>query len=120
MAKEKNIKTDWAVFTMTCLNFVLDKIKPLGFLYLYTKGRDNYSLRGTGVALCGVDDTLFIVCEVWDKRDSKRRHLALSDANKFGPPCDDVLVAMAKHPNFERIDDIVDQDRDLCLRFMGE
>ena len=72
------------------------------------------------MSLLGVDYTFFVVCEVWDKRDSKRRYLALSDANKFGPPCDDVLVAMAKHPNFERIDDIVDQDRDLCLRFMGE
>ena len=32
--KEKNIKTARAVFTMTCLNFILDEIKPLGFLYL--------------------------------------------------------------------------------------
>ena len=32
--KEKKIKTDRAVFTMTCVDFVLDKIKPLGFLHL--------------------------------------------------------------------------------------
>ena len=30
--KEKNIKTALAVFTMTCLNFILDEIKPLGFI----------------------------------------------------------------------------------------
>ena len=36
--KEKNIKTDRAVFTMACLEFVLDKIKPLGFLLLNMEG----------------------------------------------------------------------------------
>ena len=54
------------------------------------------------------------------KRDRKRRHLALRDADKFGPPCDDILAAMAEHSNFERIDDIVDQDMDLCFCFRGE
>ena len=32
--KEKEIKTARAVFTITCLNFALDEIKPLEFLYL--------------------------------------------------------------------------------------
>ena len=57
MAKEKNIKTDWAVFTMTCLNFVLDKINPLSFLHLDVERWEAYSLRGDGEALRGIDNT---------------------------------------------------------------
>ena len=32
--KENKIKTARSVFTMTCLDLVLDEIKPLGFLHL--------------------------------------------------------------------------------------
>ena len=46
-----------AVFTMTCLDSVLDKINPLRFLILDVEGWDTYVLRGAGVALCGVNDT---------------------------------------------------------------
>ena len=38
--KEKNIKTARAFFTMTCLDFVLDEINPLGFLHLVVEGWD--------------------------------------------------------------------------------
>ena len=48
------------------------------------------------------------------------RHLAFRDADGFGSPCDDVLAALVEYPNFEQIDDIVDQDRNLCLCFRGE
>ena len=97
----------------------MDEIKPLGFLHLDVEGWDIYALHGAGVALRGVDDTCLFVYEVWDERDRKRRHIALMDANGFGPPCDNVLAAMAEHPNFGRIDNIVDQDRNMCLRFRG-
>ena len=102
---------------MTCLDFILDEIKPLRFLHLNVEGWETYSLRGTGVELCGVDNTCFVVCEVWDEKDRSRRHLSLRDADGFRLPCNNVLAAMAEHPNFKRIDDIVDQDRNLCLRF---
>ena len=80
---------------MTCLDFVLDKIKPLGFLHLDIEGWENYALRGGVVSLRFVGDTFFVVCEVWDDRDRKRRCLALGNANGFSPPCDYVLAAMA-------------------------
>ena len=64
--KEKNIKTDRAVFTMTCLDFVLDKINPLGFLHLDVEGWETYALCGSGVELCGIYDICFVACEVWD------------------------------------------------------
>ena len=92
--KEKNIETARAVFTMTCLDFVLDDIKPLRFLQLKMEGRETYALRGARVALRGVDSTCFVVCEVWDERDRKMRHLALGDTDVFEPPCDDVIAVM--------------------------
>ena len=58
------------------------------------EGWETYSLRGAGVVLRGVDDTCFVVCEVWDYRDRKRRNIALRDADGFVPPCDNFLVAM--------------------------
>ena len=102
MDKEKKIKMAPAVFTMTCLDFVLDKIKPLGFLHLDVEGWKAYVLCGAEEALRGVNNTCFFVCEVWYERDRTRRYLALRNADGYGPPCDDVLAAMAEHPNFER------------------
>ena len=93
---------DPSVFTVTCLDFFLDEINPLRFLHLDVEGWDAYVLRGDGEALHGVNNTCFVVCEVWDDRDRKRRYLALRGADGSGPPCDDVLVAMAEHPNFNR------------------
>ena len=57
---------------------------------------------------------------MWDDRDRKRRHITLRDAGGFRPPCNDFLVTIAEHPNFDRIDDIIDQDRNFCLHFRGE
>ena len=87
---------------MTCLDFVLDEIKTLGFLHLDMEGWETYTLCRAEEALRGVNDTCFIVCEVWDERDRKRRHIALREADGFRPPCDDVLASMTEHPNFER------------------
>ena len=85
--KEKKIKTDLAISTVTCLDFILDDINPLGnFLHLNVEGWETYALHGYGVALHGVDNACFIVCEVWDERDRKRRHLNLREDNRFGPP----------------------------------
>ena len=75
-----------AVFTMKCLYFFLDKIKPLGLLHLDAEGWETDALRGAGEALCGINNTCFVVYEVWDERDRKRRYLALRDANGSGPP----------------------------------
>ena len=48
---------------MTCLDFVLDEIKPLGFLHLDVESWETYALRGAGVALRSVDETCFVFCE---------------------------------------------------------
>ena len=60
--KEKKINMVPAVFTMTCLNFVLDEIKLLRFLYLDMKGWEAYALRGAEETLRGVNDICFDVC----------------------------------------------------------
>ena len=98
--KEKKIKMAPVVFTMAFLDFVLDDIKPLGFLRLVVERWEAYYLRGAGEALRSVNNNCFVVCEVWDDRDRKRNYIALRDANVPGTPCDDVLSAMEEHPNF--------------------
>ena len=75
----------------------LGRDKALGLLHLDVEGWDTYALRGAGVALHGVDDTCFVVCEVSEERDRKRRNIALSDANVLVPLCKDVLAAMVEH-----------------------
>ena len=57
LEKEKKIKMTPAVFTMTCLYFVLDEINPLGFLHLDVEEWEAYALRGGVEALRGVNDT---------------------------------------------------------------
>ena len=54
--KDKKVKTDWAVFTMTCLDYIVDEINPLGFLYLNMEGWETYALRGSEVALRSVGE----------------------------------------------------------------
>ena len=49
------------VFTMTCLDFVLDEIKPVEFLHLDVEGWEAYALRGAGEGLRGVNETCFVV-----------------------------------------------------------
>ena len=104
---------------MTCLDLVLDKINPLGFLHLDVEGWDTYALLGAGEALRGIDNTCFVVCEVWYERYRKRRHLFHRDAYGFRPPYDNVISAIVEYPNFEYIYNIVDQDRNLGFRFRG-
>ena len=91
-----------AVLTMMCLDFVLEEIDPLGFLHLNVEGWEAYALRGAGEEINSVNNTCFVVCEVWDETDRKRRYLDLRDADGSRHPYDDVLAAMAEHPNFER------------------
>ena len=101
VGKEKNIKIAQAVFTMTCLDLVLDKIKPNWFLHLDVEGWNKYALYGDRVAPRGVEDTCFVICEVWYERDRNSKHLGHRYANGFGPTCDDIFPAMAEHPIFK-------------------
>ena len=45
------------VFTMMCLEFVLDNINPLGFLHLDVEEWETYAVRGAIEALRGVNNT---------------------------------------------------------------
>ena len=85
---------------MTCLDFVLDEINPLGFLHLNVKGWETYALRGAVEAFHGVNGTCFVFCEVWDERDKKRMYLAPRDTYGFRPPYNGILAATVEHPNF--------------------
>ena len=71
-------------------------------MHFDVEGWEVYALRGAREALRGFKYTYFVVFEVWYERDRKRRYIALRDADGSGPPCDDILAAMAEHPNFER------------------
>ena len=102
------------------LDFILDEIEPLGFLHLDVEGWEAYSLRRAGEALRGVIDTCFVICEVWDDRDRKRRYLPLSDADGSGPPCDNSSPPWRNILTSSRIDDIVDHNWNLCFPFRGE
>ena len=66
------------------------------------QGWEAYDLHGAGDELHGDNDKCFVFCEVWDERDRKRMYSALRYANGSGPPCDNILAAMADHPNFEQ------------------
>ena len=61
--KDKKIKTNWAVFTMTCLEFVLDEINPLGFLHLDMEGwRPTPWGPESHSAALTIPDSLFVRC----------------------------------------------------------
>ena len=91
-----------AVFTMTCLHFVVDEIKPLGFLHLDVEGWEAYALCGMErhSAVSRLHTSLSVRC--WMRGIGREMNLALMDADGSGPPYDDFIAAMAEHPNFER------------------
>jgi len=99
---------------MISLDSMKNEINPLGLLHLDVEGWEARALHGANEILSEIKDTCYIVCEVWDEKDRKKRHKAVVDAE--GKPGDAVLAAIEAYSQFERLDDIVDQDRNLFFR----
>jgi len=53
------------------------------------------------------------VCEVWGEKDRKMRKKAVIDADGDR----DVLTTMEKFQQFKRLDDILDQERNLFFQW---
>jgi len=113
---EKNNEHDTKV-PMISLDHMKEEILPLGLLHLDVEGWEARALNGAQEILSQIHATCFIVAEVWDEKDRKKRHKAIID-----PDCksgDDVLAAMAPYHQFERLPDIIDQDRNLFFQYNG-
>jgi hypothetical protein len=100
--------------SMISLDSIKHEILPLGLLHLDVEGWESRALNGSTEILSETTNTCFVICEVWDEKDRKKRHKAIIDAE--GKPGDDVLAAMEMYPQFERLDDVVDHERNLFFR----
>lgn len=99
--------------TMISLDSIKDEILPLGLLHLDVEGWESKALLGASDILRETTTDCYIICEVWDERDRKMRKKAIREDTLAGR---DVLTLMGKFPQFERTDDIVDQERNLFFR----
>ncbi len=105
--------------SMISLDSMMEEILPLGFLHLDVEGWEVEALRGADKILKETNNVCYVVCEVWDIKDKKRRHLAVRDTlteDGDGEPGHGVLTSMAAYPQFERLPDIVDQDRNMFFK----
>lgn len=94
---------------MISLDSMAEEIGKLGLLHLDIEGWEARALKGASNILRGIDHTCFIIAEVWDDRDLKKRHKAVIDPRPDG----EILEIMNNFSNFERKEDIVDQERNL-------
>lgn len=116
---------------MISLDSIKSQIMPLGLLHLDVEGWEAQALKGATSILKESNHTCFIICEVWDEKDRRRRQKALenrvtleTDVNSDGrlsvddyemSPEDEIVSIMAQYKQFYRHDDIVDQDRNLVF-----
>ncbi len=116
---------------MISLDSIKSQIIPLGLLHLDVEGWEAQALKGATSILKESNDTCFIICEVWDGKDRRRRQKALenrvtleTDRNNEGEfiiddyemsPEDEIISIMAQYKQFYRHDDIVDHDRNLVF-----
>lgn len=100
---------------MISLDHMKEEILPLGLLHLDVEGWEARALKGAQDILSQINATCFIVAEIWDEKDRKKRQKAVID-----PDCEsgfDVLAAMKPYQQFERLPDIIDQDRNLFFQY---
>jgi hypothetical protein len=100
---------------MISLDSIKEEILPLGFLHLDVEGWEARALNGAQEIISQINDTCFIVAEIWDEKDCKKRQKAV--INPDCRPGDDVLASMMPFDQFERLADIVDQDRNLFFKY---
>lgn len=106
---DDNDNVDIENIKMISLDSMAEEIGKLGLLHLDIEGWEARALKGASNILRGIDHTCFIIAEVWDDRDLKKRHKAVLDPR----PDDEILEIMSTFSNFERKEDIVDQERNL-------
>jgi FkbM family methyltransferase len=131
------INDDHTNIPMISLDSMKDDIMPLGFLHLDVEGWESQALLGASAILQQTLSNSYIICEVWDKKDRMRRKKAIESQTQYGTNipsnslCDDghgekeqhnakyispeneLVSIMSKYPQFQRQDDIVDQDHNL-------
>jgi FkbM family methyltransferase len=101
---------------MISLDSMKEEILPLGLLHLDVEGWEPRALLGAREILeqTSAGTKCFVVAEVWNERDCKRR--GMGEAK----PDDGVIAAMQQHPHFQRVDDIVDVERNLVFECISE
>lgn len=103
---------------MISLDSIQNEILPLGILHLDVEGWEARAIRGANEILSQVNKTCYIIAEVWDEKDRKMRRRASSTFNTDGSiPEEEILTIMNDHPQFLRLDDIVDQERNLFFEW---
>lgn len=128
-------------FQMISLDSMYDIIMPLGLLHLDIEGWEPAALRGASTILTDTKKKLkssfscYIICEVWDSKDEKRRSLAVrresttiigknsknnNDKKHHYSSSKAVLDIMITHSHFERLQDIVDQERNMFFQCTGK
>ena len=96
---------------MISLDSIKSEILPVGLLHLDVEGWEPQALNGATSILEEMKDTCFIICEVWDDKDRRRRKNAIAD--NIVTAEDEIVDIMARFPHFIRQEDIIDQDRNL-------
>jgi FkbM family methyltransferase len=103
---------------MISLNSIKNEILPLGMLHLDIEGWEARALRGANDILHQVNHNCFIIAEEWDKRDRKSRRIALLDSNSSTE--EEIIEIMKEFVQFERLEDIIDQERNLFFQWRGD
>mmetsp|Transcript_11635 Transcript_11635/g.21760 ORF Transcript_11635/g.21760 Transcript_11635/m.21760 type:complete len:361 (-) Transcript_11635:1809-2891(-) len=101
---------------MISLDSIQNEILPLGILHLDVEGWEAKVLRGAKEILNQVTNTCYIIAEVWDEKDRRMRRTASSFHSDGSDPEEEILNIMKDYPQFERLDDIVDQERNLFFQ----
>lgn len=104
---------------MISLDSMQSEILPLGILHLDVEGWEAKALKGAKEILCQVNNTCYIIAEVWGEKDRKMRRRASPLLHSDGcDPQEEILNFMKNHSQFHRLEDIVDQERNLFFQWM--
>ena len=98
---------DPSSFPMISLDSLLSTLSPVSFLHLDVEGWEARALLGATSLLAAAAHTpCTIVAEVWSAKEALRR-------GSSPTPAADIAEALAPFPHFQRLPDLVDQERNV-------
>ena len=105
---------------MITLDSIMDQISPLGLLHIDVEGWESNVLRGAKKVLTTASDSCphsscFVIAEAWTEKESLRRGVSGNAEEKIVRVMRDEVNPMCHQHGvfFERINDIVDVERNL-------
>lgn len=99
------------------LDSIKDQIMPIGIMHIDTEGWETSVLNSSQNILKETNNSMYIIAEYWSEKVARKEKKVGRSKGIMSKTPSKELVNLLKNYNFERLNDLVDEERNLVFKY---